>query len=96
MQIDPWPAGVFGYDCEDGRRITRCISFLRADKTDNGYARPIEGLIVHFDMANNEVIEVIDHGVTPLPPNRGELLRRGSADACAKGSSRSRSRNPKA
>ena len=70
MQIDPWPAGVFGYDCEEGRRITRCISFLRADQTDNGYARPIEGLIVHFDMANNEVIEVIDHGVTPLPPNR--------------------------
>ncbi len=70
VQIDPWPAGVFGYDCEDGRRITRCISFLRADKTDNGYARPIEGLIVHFDMANNKVIEVIDHGVTPLPPNR--------------------------
>ncbi len=70
VQIDPWPAGVFGYDCEDGRRISRCISFLRADATDNGYARPIEGLIVHFDMANNEVLEVIDHGVTPLPPNR--------------------------
>ena len=51
VQIDPWPAGVFGYECEDGRRITRCISFLRTDPTDNGYARPIEGLIVHFDMA---------------------------------------------
>ena len=70
VQIDPWPAGVFGYECEEGRRITRCISFLRADATDNGYARPIEGLIVHFDMGANEVIEVIDHGVTPLPPNR--------------------------
>jgi primary-amine oxidase len=70
VQIDPWPAGVFGYECEEGRRISRCISFLRADPQDNGYARPIEGLIVHFDMANNEVLEVIDHGVTPLPPNR--------------------------
>jgi len=67
VQIDPWPAGTFGYDCEEGRRITRCISFLRTEKTDNGYARPIEGLIVHFDMAANEVIEVIDHGVTALP-----------------------------
>jgi primary-amine oxidase len=67
VQIDPWPAGTFGYDCEEGRRITRCISFLRTDPTDNGYARPIEGLIVHFDMAANEVIEVIDHGVTALP-----------------------------
>jgi primary-amine oxidase len=70
VQIDPWPAGVFGYECEEGRRISRCISFLRADPQDNGYARPIEGLIVHFDMANNEVLEVIDHGVTPMPPNR--------------------------
>jgi len=70
VQIDPWPAGAFGYDCEEGRRIARCLSYLRADETDNGYARPIDGLIVHFDMGRNEVIEVIDHGVIPVPPNR--------------------------
>jgi primary-amine oxidase len=70
VQIDPWPAGVFGYECEEDRRISRCISFLREDSDDNGYARPIEGLIVHFDNGRNEVVEVIDHGVTPLPPNR--------------------------
>jgi primary-amine oxidase len=70
VQIDPWPAGVFGYDAEHERRIARCISFLREDATDNGYARPIEGVIVHFDLGRNEVIEVIDHGVVPLPPNR--------------------------
>ncbi len=74
VQIDPWPAGVFGYDCEDGRRISRCISFLRDDQTDNGYARPIEGLIVHFDNGRNEVLEVNDHGVTPMPPNRASYL----------------------
>ena len=74
VQIDPWPAGVFGYEAEEGRRITRCISFLREHKADNGYARPIEGLIVHFDNGRNEVIEVIDHGMTPLPPNRASYL----------------------
>ncbi len=74
VQIDPWPAGSFGYDCEDGRRISRCISFLRESQTDNGYARPIEGIIVHFDNGRNEVIEVIDHGVVPLPPNRASYL----------------------
>jgi primary-amine oxidase len=67
VQIDPWPAGVFGYAAEDGRRISRCISFVREFPTDNGYARPIEGLVVHFDQGRNEVIEVIDHGVVPLP-----------------------------
>ena len=67
VQIDPWPAGVFGYDAETDRRIARCISFLRTDPLDNGYARPIEGLIVHFDLGRNEVIEVIDHGVVTMP-----------------------------
>ncbi|HWS44242.1 MAG TPA: primary-amine oxidase, partial [Acidimicrobiia bacterium] len=74
VQIDPWPAGEFGYACEDGRRISRCISFLREHEADNGYARPIEGLIVHFDNGRNEVIEVIDHGVVPLPPHRASYL----------------------
>jgi primary-amine oxidase len=67
VQIDPWPAGSFGYAAETDRRIARCISFLRETPEDNGYARPIEGLIVHFDLGRNEVIEVIDHGITPLP-----------------------------
>ena len=74
VQIDPWPAGVFDYECEEGRRISRCISFLRENATDNGYARPIEGIMVHFDNGRNEVIEVIDHGVTPLPPNRASYM----------------------
>lgn len=70
VQIDPWPAGSFGYAAEEGRRIARCISFLR-DHGDNGYARPIEGLIVHVDLGRGEVIEVIDHGVVPVPTEHG-------------------------
>ncbi len=67
IQIDPWPAGSFGYSAETDRRIARCISFLRETPEDNGYARPIEGVIVHFDLGRNEVIEVIDHGVVSMP-----------------------------
>ena len=74
VQIDPWPAGNFGLDLEDGRRISRCIAFLRESPTDNGYARPIEGLVAFFDMGANEVIEVQDHGLVPLPPERGSYL----------------------
>ena len=83
VQIDPWPAGVFGYEAEEGRRIARCISFLRDAPDDNGYARPIEGLIVHVDLGRGEVIEVIDHaqraGTEPVPvPTAG--ARYGSGD----------------
>jgi primary-amine oxidase len=67
VQIDPWPAGTFGYAAEEGRRIARCLSFVREYAEDNGYARPVEGLIVHFDLGRNEVIEVIDHGIVALP-----------------------------
>ncbi len=74
VQIDPWPAGVFGYAAETDRRIARCISFLRTDPLDNGYARPIEGLIVHFDLGRNEVIEVIDHGVVTMPEHHARYF----------------------
>ena len=49
VQIDPWPAGSFDSPHEDGRRISRCISYLRAEATDNGYAQPIEGVLAFFD-----------------------------------------------
>ena len=74
VQLDPWPAGNFGLALEDGRRISRVLSYLRESKTDNGYARPIEGVLVFFDMSASEVIEVVDYGLTPLPPERSSYL----------------------
>ena len=74
VQIDPWPAGSFGVAHEDGRRISRCIAYLRESDSDNGYARPIEGLIAFFDDGAGEVLEVVDLGVVPLPPERGSYL----------------------
>jgi primary-amine oxidase len=71
VQIDPWPAGSFGVAHEDGRRISRCISYLRAQPQDNGYAQPIEGVIAFFDQGAGEVLEVVDLGVVPMPTDRG-------------------------
>ena len=74
VQIDPWPAGSFGVAHEDGRRISRCIAYLRETPSDNGYAWPIEGLIAFFDQGAGEVLEVVDLGVVPMPPERGSYL----------------------
>ncbi len=71
VQIDPWPAGNFGLDHETDRRICRCLSYVREDAEDNGYARPVEGVIVFVDMSHATVLEVLDTGVVPLPPTRG-------------------------
>jgi primary-amine oxidase len=74
VQIDPWPAGSFGVEHEDGRRISRCISYVRHSKEDNGYAHPIEGVIAFFDGGANEVLEVVDLGVTPIPSECSSYL----------------------
>ncbi len=71
VQVDPWPAGTFGLAHEEGRRITKCLPFLRASPDDNGYARPLEGLLAIVDMGRAEVLEVVDTGVVPLPPQLG-------------------------
>ncbi len=71
VQIDPWPAGTFGLGHEEGRRITRCLAYLRETKEDNGYARPLEGLLAFVDMGRGEVLEVLDLGVVPVPPKPG-------------------------
>jgi primary-amine oxidase len=71
VQVDPWPAGTFALAHEEGRRITKCLPFLRATPDDNGYARPLEGLLAIVDMGRAEVLEVVDTGVVPLPPQLG-------------------------
>jgi primary-amine oxidase len=71
VQIDPWPTGSFGVALEDGRRVVRCLAYFRETSDANGYARPIEGLLARVDMARGEVLDVIDHGAVPLPPELG-------------------------
>lgn len=74
IQIDPWPAGGYAIDAiPKGHRAVRCIAFLREDATDNGYARPIHGLIAHVGLTAGQVVHVEDSGVVPLPPDSGRF-----------------------
>ncbi len=69
VMVDPWSAGNYGLEDEDGLRLSRALCWVRANPTDNGYARPIEGVVPVVDLNKMEVIRVEDHGVVPLPPN---------------------------
>jgi primary-amine oxidase len=71
VQVDPWPAGTFGLEHEKRRRITKCLAYLRESPDDNGYARPLEGLLAIVDMGRGEVLEVLDYGIVPVPPTSG-------------------------
>jgi primary-amine oxidase len=70
--VDPWASSWTGPDDDAAnRRIARPLTFVRSAPGENGYARPVEGLICEVDLDAREVLEVIDHGVVPLPPAPG-------------------------
>jgi len=67
LQVDTWPTGNMGLDHEEGRRVTRCILFWRDEAADNGYAKPIDGLMVFVDLDLMEVYRIDDIGHWPVP-----------------------------
>ncbi len=74
IQIDPWPAGGYANAALPTRhRGLRCIAFIKEDATDNGYARPIHGLIAHVDLTAQKVVHVEDNGVVPVPSASGRF-----------------------
>jgi primary-amine oxidase len=66
--VDPWSAGNFGIEAEQGRRLSRALTWVRSRPDDNGYARPVENVITVVDLHAMKVLAVEDFGVVPLPP----------------------------
>ena len=71
VMVDIWSAGNYGSEEDRSRRLTRPLCFLRSDSTDNGYARPIEGIRPVVDLNRMQVIRVEEYGTWPLPPESG-------------------------
>jgi primary-amine oxidase len=82
VMIDPWSVGYNGPQDAAGRgRFLRPLTWVRqGDPDDNGYARPVEGLIVRFDLDRMEVVDIEDHGVVPLPPQSGNYTAEAIRD----------------
>jgi len=71
VMVDIWSAGNYGSEEDRTRRLARPLCFLRSDPTDNGYARPIEGIRPVVDLNEMCVLRVEEYGVWPLPPQAG-------------------------
>ena len=71
VMVDPWSAGDYGFTEEKGKRLALARSFLRSSPTDNGYARPIEGLSALVDLNRMEIMRIDDYGLVPLAPDPG-------------------------
>ena len=70
VMVDIWSAGNYGSEEDRTMRLARPLCFLRMDPTDNGYAKPIEGLRPVVDLNRMKVIRVEEHGYWPLPPKQ--------------------------
>jgi primary-amine oxidase len=71
VMIDAESIGGFVPERFAGRRVAWGATWHREDAADNGYARPVEGVIPIVDLDTLEVLEVEDHGVVPMATERG-------------------------
>jgi primary-amine oxidase len=72
VQIEPWPAGYYGFRDEENVRLIRGLSYYRGD-SKMPYARPIEGVIAVVDLNRKRVLKLIDTGVVPVPQATADI-----------------------
>lgn len=77
VMVDAWSAGHYGNEpaADMGKRLVRTLCWNRTGPHDNGYARPIEGVVAVIDLNKKEVVRVEDYGVVPVPTRAGNWTR---------------------
>ena len=72
--IEPWAAGNFGIEGEEGLRLAYGHAFVQNDAGDNPYARPIPNLHPVIDLQHMRIVRLDDFGVVPLAPESTPIL----------------------
>lgn len=72
IMIDPWAPGMLNSNEKDSTRWVRALSYMKG-KAQNGYARPIEGIVAVVNMNEQKVEYVMDTGVLPIPTEISDL-----------------------
>ncbi|MBZ5739353.1 primary-amine oxidase [Nocardioides mangrovi] len=67
------PESITGFEPEDlaDRRLSWGTVWHRESEDDNGYARPVAGLVPIVDLETLEVVRIEDHGVIPMASEHG-------------------------
>ena len=71
VHIEAWSIGDMAPAGLEGRRLVWTPCWVKSDPADNHYAHPIRGLHAVVDLQTMEIVQLEDHGVTPLPPQAG-------------------------
>ena len=66
LMVEPWSAGNYGIEEDQGKRLIRGIAWMRNHPTDHYYAHPME-IAVKIDASQMKVIEVEIDENCPLP-----------------------------
>ena len=73
VQIDVWAPGLLDPKTEPATtRWARAVAFLKG-KQQNGYARPIEGVVVLVNLTTGRVERLINLGISPVAPQTADL-----------------------
>ncbi|MCA1633491.1 MAG: primary-amine oxidase [Acidobacteria bacterium] len=77
VQIDGWAVGQVPAR-HRGMRLIRALSYYKPDAGDGGgsnnfYGQPIEGVVALVNMNTEQVLEVTETGIVPLPPPSQQL-----------------------
>ncbi|MGI5127874.1 primary-amine oxidase [Pseudonocardia sp. CA-107938] len=77
VMIDPESIGGFEPPQYAGRRLTWGSVWLKTSPDDNGYARPVQGVVPIIDMVTMTVLEVEEHGVVEVETESGDYTGAG-------------------
>jgi primary-amine oxidase len=69
--VCPLSAGNLGRGDEAGRRMLRCLSFVRNRPDDAPWAHPVDGLVAFVDLTEGRIIELIDDAILAVPTEEG-------------------------
>jgi primary-amine oxidase len=77
VMVEPWSAGMYGTELpeDQGVRRMRALCFVRSEPKDNGYARPIDSMVILVDLYKMEVIRIEEYPIAPMPPESGNWAR---------------------
>ncbi len=73
VMVDPESIGGFEPEQWKGRRLAWGTVWSKLDVEDNGYARPVQGVVPVIDLTTMEVLEVEDHGVVEMSEESGSI-----------------------
>jgi primary-amine oxidase len=71
VTVEVWGIGTHADEQHRDRRLAWTPCWVRDDPDDNPYAHPIDGLFAIVDLGAMAVLEIEDHGPSPIPPAYG-------------------------